>query len=66
MCVYFHEFRRIFMKYMQICANACIFYKYGVSSKHFFGNVFKKRTFLRFLSILVIFCDFTTWYITAD
>ena len=38
-----------------------IFYKYGVSPVAFFGNIFQKtHFFLRILSILVSFCDFTT------
>ncbi len=37
-----------------------IFYKYGVSPGAFFGNIFQKHIFLRILSILVFFSDFTT------
>ena len=32
-----------------------IFYKYGVSSKHFFGNIFQKPHFLSFFTSMVLY-----------
>ena len=54
------HFFKIYAYFYENQANFEIFYKYGVSPVAFFGNIFQKTHFLRFLSILVIFSDFTT------